>query len=301
MKKTVMSLERKRSLTGYLYLIPWLLGILLFFLYPLFITIYYSFSNINMSTLKITYIGIKNFKDAFYTDAKFPVMLTTAIGSCAANVPLILIFSFMVALLLRKKFKGNFIVKAIFFLTVILASDVFLMMRSQTSNITDAPMQSVMTESSDIFTKMESFSISKYLIGLGINSAWVDYIDNAIQNISTITIRSGIQIFIFLAGLNAIPDSMYEASHIEGATAWENIWKITLPLMTPMILVNLIYTIVDSFETLTNPLLNYISNMAFSSFNFGYSAALSIIYFGIILSILGIVVLLIRKRIYYQG
>ena len=301
MKKRTISLERKRSLTGYIYLIPWLLGILLFFFSPLITTIIYSVSKINMTNLQVTFVGLKNFRDAFFTDAQFPILLTNAVVSCLENVPLILVFSFFVAMLLRKNFKGSFVIKAIFFLTVILSSDMFLLLRIQTSGVTDAPMQSVMNDSSTILTKMNSFSISAYLTGMGINSSWVDYINSAVQNISTITIRSGIQIFIFLAGLNSIPSSMYEASYIEGATAWESIWKITLPLMTPMILVNLIYTIIDSFETLINPMISYITNMAFSSFNIGYSAALSIIYFGIIIFILGIVVLLIRKRIYYQG
>ena len=299
--KRNLSLERKRSLTGYLYLIPWILGILLFFLYPLIMTIIYSVSKLDMQTVELSFVGIKNFSDAFLVDSNFLVLLTDSVLDTVKTVPLILIFSFFIAMMLRKDFRGSTIVKGIFFLTVILSSDVFSMMLIETATVTNAPMLSVTTESASIFSTMDSFSLDQYLVGMGINSGWIAYISSAIDSISDITIRSGIQIFIFLAGLHAIPASMYEAANIEGSTAWENIWKITLPLMTPIILVNLIYTIVDSFETLTNPMLSYISGAAFTNFNFGYSAAMSLIYFVIILALLAIVALFMRNKIYYQG
>jgi ABC-type sugar transport system permease subunit len=254
-----------------------------------------------MHNLKLSFIGLKNFRDAFFADAEFPILLTNAIIDSLQNVPLILIFSFFIAMMIRKKFKGDFIIKSIFFVTVILYSDVYLIMQAETKAVANANIQNVISDSGSFFTTMDSFSISKYLVAFGINPSWVGFVDKAISNISTITLRSGIQIFIFLAGLHSIPNSMYEASNIEGATAWENIWKITLPLMTPVILVNLIYTIVDSFETLINPLLQYIYKQAFGAYNFGYSAALSIIYFSIILAILAMVTLFMRKKTYYQG
>jgi ABC-type sugar transport system permease subunit len=300
-KSKSLSVKTKRSLTGYIFLIPWLVGIALFFAYPLINTIIYSFNKFDMHNLQLSYIGFKNFRDAFFVDAEFPVLLTNAIIDCLENVPLIIIFSFFIAMMIRKQFKGDFIIKSIFFITVILYSDVFLIMQAETKAVANANIQNVINDSGNFFTTMDSLSISKYLIALGINPSWIEFVDKAISNISTITLRSGIQIFIFLAGLHSIPDSMYEASNIEGATAWENIWKITLPLMTPVVLVNLIYTIVDSFETLINPLLQYIYKQAFGSYNFGYSAALSIIYFVIILSFLAIVTLYMRKKTYYQG
>ena len=113
-------------------------------------------------------------------------------------------------------------------------------------------------------------------------------------------IRSGVQIFIFLAALHSIPESMYEAANMEGSTAWESFWTITFPMTGPIILVNCIYTIVDSFVSFLNPVVNYINSISFSQFEFGYSSALSWIYFLCIALIIAVIYLLFRKKIFYQ-
>lgn len=190
------------------------------------------------------------------------------------DVPLILIFSYFAALLLRKKFKGIGIVKTIFFLTVILSSDLFLRMQDSVGAVNNAQMGASMEESQQIFSALQAIDISQYFSSLGLDPAWMNYINDAISNIFFIMIRSGVQIFIFLAALHAIPESMYEAAYMEGCTAWESFWTITFPMTGPIILVNFIYTIVDSFGSFLNPVVTYINSFRSVSLNLDISSAL---------------------------
>lgn len=295
------TLEKRKSRAGIFFILPWLSGLILFFSYPIYMTIRYSLSRLDRNTLEISFVGIENFRYAFQTDAEFPRLLFESTINTIKDVPMIIVFAFFAALLLRKSFFGNSIVKSIFFLTVILSSDVFIRMQIDTGTVSGAVMGSVMQEMDSVFTMLDSLSPDRFSLALGINPAWIEYINDGIRNIFMIMLRSGIQIFLFLAGLHSIPNSFYEACEIEGATAWETFWKITFPMMTPILIVNIVYTIIDSFSTYLNETLRYIYNSAFSRFEYGYSAALSIIYFIVTMVILAIVFFVSRKRVFYQG
>ncbi|MBE6904111.1 MAG: sugar ABC transporter permease [Ruminococcaceae bacterium] len=301
MKKNRMTQERKRSLQAYIYLAPWLVGVLMFFIYAIIQTTVYSFQTVEKSTLSFSFVGISNFRYAFQGDAEFPQLLLSSLITMLSNVPTVLIFAFFVALLLKKRFKGDFMIKAIFFLTVILSSDVFLNMMSDTSSLTAAQENAVVADGGSFFSAMESFELGEYFTEFGIDPAFFEFISDAIEGLSEIMVKSGIPIFIFLAGLYSVPESMYEAANVEGATAWESFWKITLPLMGPVLLVNIVYTIVDSFSSYLNPTLDYIYDQGIQKFNIGYASALSWIYFIIIGIILGVVVFFVNRKIYYQG
>ena len=298
--KRQLTMAQKRSLQGYLYILPWIIGFLAFFLYPIVKTAIFSLNSLDKSTLQLTFVGFKNFADAFTQDANFPQILAGTVVSLV-DVPLILVFSYFIALLLKKDFKGNTIVKSVFFLTVVLSSVLFFRMQMSTSDVNNAQIGVSIQESKQIFTMLKAMDISGYFVNLGISPAIMEYINNAISNIFYIMIRSGIQIFIFLAALHSIPDSMYEASTIEGATGWESFWKITFPMTGPIILVNLVYTVVDSFGSYLNKTVQYIYDLAFNKFNFGYSSALSWIYFICIAAIMGLIFLLFRKKVFYQN
>lgn len=299
MKRKRLSLTQKQSLRGYLYTAPWIIGFLLFFITPVVKTAIYSFNKFDKTTLTATFYGLKNYQYAFTGEAKFLQFLVKSLIGMT-DVPLILIFSYFVALLLRKKFKGIGAVKAIFFLTVILSSDLFLRMQVSIGDINNAQINSSMQDSQQMFSILKAVDLSKYFTSLGIDPMWLNYINDAISNIFFIMIRSGVQIFIFLAGLHSIPMSMYEAANIEGATAWESFWVITFPMTGPIIMVNCIYTIVDSFGSYLNPVIMHINEIAFQQFDFGYSSAMSWIYFLCITIIIAVIYLLFRKKIFYQ-
>ncbi len=291
---------QKRSLQGYLYILPWIIGFLLFFLAPIVQTAVYSFGTLDKETYEITFNGFKNYIHAFRGDAEFPMKLVDSLTKLV-DVVLILIFSYFVALLLRNKFRGCVVVKSIFFLTVILASDLFMQMQTNSSAVNGAQMNASISETQQMFTALQTIDFNKYFAAMGIGGSWIEYLNDAISNIFSIMIRSGIQIFIFLAALHSIPESSYEAVKIEGATAWEIFWVITFPMTGPMILVNAIYTIVDSFGSSLNTVMVYINNIALTKNEMGYASALSWIYFICIAVILAVIYLMFRKKLFYQN
>lgn len=299
MKKRNLTLMQRRGLTGYIFCIPWIVGFLLFFIVPVIKTAYYSFNSFDKVTLEPSYIGIKNFSYAFTGDAEFPQLLVSSLSNLV-EVPLILIFSYFVALLIRKPFKGSAFVKSVFFLTVILASDLFLRIQSSVNEVNNAQMSVAMSESKELFSAMEAIDLSKYFTDFGISDSLMQYINDAISNIFSIMIRSGVQIFIFVAALHSIPESFYEAAHIEGCTSWEAFWTITFPMTGPVILINCIYTVVDSFGSYLNPVITYINDKSFTQFEFGYASALSWIYFICIALIIAAVYMIFRKKIFFQ-
>lgn len=288
--------KQKRGLQGLVFLIPWLIGVGLFFLYAVIQTIVYSFQSVDKFTLTFSFAGFGNYLYAFKRDAEFPRLLVESVISMFTSLATVLVFSFFVALLLKKRFRGDFIIKSIFFLTVILSSDVFLRLQSDTSSLTNAQIGSVVADGGNFFAAMESFDLGKYFTAFGIDPAFFDFINTAIKELSEIMVKSGIPIFIFLAGLYAIPSSIYEAADVAGANAWVCFWKITLPLSMPVLLVNVVYIIVDSFSSYLNPALNYIYEQGIQEFNIGYASALSLIYFIVIGVFMGLIIWFISKK-----
>ena len=288
--------KQKRGLQGLVFLIPWLIGVGLFFLYAVIQTIVYSFQSVDKFTLTFSFAGFGNYLYAFKRDAEFPRLLVESVISMFTSLATVLVFSFFVALLLKKRFRGDFIIKSIFFLTVILSSDVFLRLQSDTSSLTNAQIGSVVADGGNFFAAMESFDLGKYFTAFGIDPALFDFINTAIKELSEIMVKSGIPIFIFLAGLYAIPSSIYEAADVAGANAWVCFWKITLPLSMPVLLVNVVYIIVDSFSSYLNPALNYIYEQGIQEFNIGYASALSLIYFIVIGVFMGLIIWFISKK-----
>lgn len=297
-KKRRIGLEQKKAMQGYLYVLPWVIGFFAFFLYPMIQTAVYSFNTLNKSDFSLSFAGWKNYYDAFRTDVNFPQYLGNSMLDLK-DVLLILIFSFFVALLLRRKFPGSLIVKAIFFITILMESDMFLQLQSSTSSVMNAQMASTVTEAQNTFTMLKSMDVTKYFSSLGFSTDAIKYLNTAISNIFGIMVKSGIQVFIFLAALHGIPDSMYEAANMEGATQWETFWKVTFPMCGPMILVNFVYTVVDSFGSSSNDALQYIYTTAVTDFNFGFSAAMAWIYFLCISLILGVVFLIFGRKVFY--
>ena len=296
MKTVHLGRERRNGLKGYLYLAPWLIGVVFFFAYSIIMTARYSFQTVDKTTFVFSDVGFANYLYAFRGDADFPRLLAESMLSMLASTPTVLIFAFFVAMLLRKEFKGNFIIKAIFFLTVILSSDVFLRLQNDTGSLTAAQSGAVVADGGQFFSAMDSFDLSAYFSDFNIGSGFFNFINSAIQELSQIMLKSGIPIFIFLAGLYSVPDSMYEAANVEGAGVWVSFWKITLPLMMPVLRVNLVYIIVDSFTSYLNETLNYIYTQGIRNFNIGYASALSWIYFLTVAIFLGIALLIVTRR-----
>ena len=226
-------------------------------------------------------------------DPDYVVSLTGSLKSLLTDIPSILIFSLLVAMILNQKFRGRMIARAVFFLPVIIASGIVI-------DILNGDMTSAMMKSGEK-SSGSMFQVSMFqntLLEAGLSQDIVDFIADSANNVFELSWRSGVQILLFLAGLQAIPPSLYEAADIDGCTAWERFWKITFPMLSSIMLVNLVYSVTDTFVSYGNDTMQRILREG-QEMHFAYSAATAWIYFGVIVLVLGAVFLLTRRHITY--
>jgi ABC-type sugar transport system permease subunit len=302
MNKSWLTLRRKRSFLGVIFISPWLVGFIFMFAYPLVESLRFSFSKLVVGTsgFKLQSLGWKNFHEALYVHATFNRVLTESVMTMIINVPLILFFSLFSATLLNQRFFGRGIARALFFLPVILASGAIaaaelnglIAQLGTAAATTDEPV----TGAAGL---MANFHLEDILLSSGMPITFVDYIVGAVNRIYSIISASGVQILIFLAALQSIPSSMYEVAKMEGATGYETFWKITFPMVSPLIITNVIYTIIDSFTD--SPVTNIIYTTAFGGLDFGLSAAMAWLYTLAISLILLVMGALVSRKVFYNS
>ena len=206
-----------------------------------------------------------------------------------------MVFSFFVSLILNQKFKGRALVRAIFFLPVILSSGVIIGL--ETDNALMASLEASIEQTTSGISV--TAAMENILRTAGIGTRAYEEVFELIDNIYDVAVASGIQIIIFLSGLQTIPQSMYEAADIEGCTKWESLWKITFPMISSLFLVNWIYTIVDFCMRSDNEVIDKISEVMVQQINYGLGSAMAWVYFVIVMVIIGISSLIISKGVYY--
>jgi len=295
-KRSINSYDGQKALWGFIFVLPWLLGFVFFFLTPLITSLQYSFSKVEASSsgIQTSFVGMSNYIDALLVNPNFNRELVESIMDIVIDVPLILIFSLFVAVILDQEFFGRSLARSIFFLPVILASGVIIGLEAE-SLVQEINQQNAAM--GGVSNVLRAFELERIMIGAGVNATIVQYLTGAVGRIYEIVSLSGVQILIFLAAIQGISPSVYEAAKMEGATGYEAFWKITLPMVSPLILVNLIYTIIDSFSR--SPVTDLIMSTGFDNFNFGLSSAMAWIYFISIMLILGISSYLISKKVFY--
>lgn len=296
-QRKLRGLERRKVISGYMFTLPFTLGFLIFMIRPLFQSLYMSFSNVDVSAggFKIIFAGLENYKRTFTIDIEFNRLLTEEILRMCINTPAIIVFSFFSALVLNQKFKGRGFVRAIFFLPVILSSGVILGVEYNNSLL--AGMQEMIAKS-DTGTSITG-AIQDILVTSGVGTRAFRIVFDIVDGIYDVAVSSGIQIIIFLSGLQTIPSSMYEAADIEGCTAWEKLWKITFPMISPLFLVNWVYTIVDFCMRSDNQVMEKIREEMVVQINYGFSSAMAWVYFLIVILIIGVTSFIISKGVYY--
>ena len=298
MKKLHMSYEKKKGLYGYGFIALWFVGVLMFFIIPVLKSFYYSFNDVTPETgyLLTKWAGIANYKRAFMTDPTFRQYLVDALKDMAFNLPVIIIFSMFVAIIINQKFRGRTFARAVFFLPVIIATGpVYAIITGnlETSGNSSAEQFSTMFETDMVDQLLEFVGI------YGFGSTFIDMLTELTSDILNLVWKCGIQIIIFLSAFQGIPTSAKEAAAIEGATSWEFFWKITLPYVSPMILVNIVYTVIDAFTDPTNEVMARVLEVQ-SDWQYGYSAAMAWSYFGIILVALGIIFAIMKNLVWYD-
>ena len=303
--KLRLSMTTRHAMKGYMFILPWLIGFIYFYVRCLFLTTEFSLSSMTVKSTggyELSWVGLKNFIDAFTSHASFKQVLTTSVWDMMIDVPLIIFFSLFVSMLLNRKFKGRGLVRAIFFLPIILNADAVTDAMAMAARMMNGGLTAVSSEMAAAATSNSTVGIGYYvaLFGeLALPTSVLEYIVGAVDRISSIIQSSGVQIILFIAALQSIPGSLYEVARIEGATGYETFWKVTFPMVMPHIITNTIYTIVDHFSRSDVVELAY--NTAFSEYNYGLSSAFSLISTLVTLLILGIVVWLLSKRTFYYN
>ncbi len=295
--KKKKTLAQKNAIAGYLFILPFIIGFLAFLAYPLIESLQMSFCDVTVGVggFDMKFNGIANFNKAFRVDPEFNRLLTESLSNMAYRVPATLIFSFFVALLLNQDFKGRGFVRAIFFLPVILSSGVIVGL--EYNNTLLQGMEDVVAEAGS--NSSITATLQEILDTGGIGSKFFGYVFDIVDGVYDVAIASGIQIIIFLSGLQTISTSMYEAAKIEGCTAWESFWKITLPMVSSLILVNIVYSIIDFLIRTDNEVMEKINDTMSRQMDYGFSSAMAWSYFVIVMAIVGVISLIISKKVYY--
>lgn len=292
-----LSMRKRRAITGYLFILPFLIGFFFFVVGPLVTSLRMSFSKVSLdSTAGFTMqsVGLENYLRALTVDKDFNRLLWDSVRSLLIDVPSIILFSLIIAVLLNRKFPGRSAIRAIFFMPVILASGVVLGMEK--SNILLTGVQELQKTASDTTI---TTALQKLLLGAMGQNAFVDVILTIIDHLYEIVISSSIQTVIFLSALQTINPSIYEAAEMEGCSQWECLWKITIPMVSPMILVNWIYTIIDRFVRADNQLMQKILDTMNVNLDYGFGSAMGWIYCIAMLSLIGLSVLVLSRMVYY--
>ena len=304
-KRKVASLDRKKARAGWVFVLPFVIGFVLVYLPIMWNSIYMSFHSLHIVTgggFTLEFVGLENYENALFKDPGFVQTLVTGLGELAFDIPAILIFSLFMAVLLNQKMAGRAVFRAIFFIPVILSTGIMEAIEGQ--NILGTMMEG--TESIDgsqtsaanqIVNVMD---IERLFSSMKMGQELVVVVVQIVNQIYDIVNRSGVQMLIFLAGLQSISPAIYEACRIDGCTAWETFWKITFPMISPMILVNAVYTIIDSFTTNSNSVMAYINGVYQGSEGQVLSSAMAWMYFIIVMLILAAVVGIFSAFVFYQ-
>ena len=294
-------LYTRRNRVGLLFILPFLIGFIWFFLPSLFETAYYAFNDVSLGVgtgLQFEFLGLDNFKRAFTIDAHFLMLLGNVVKGMIRDLFVITIFSFFIANVLNQKFIIRPFARVVFFLPVILATG--LIESAQVGDILSEMYSGntgneIATGMSGQIQLMQLFDLEQLLLSSNISPGLAGVITGAVDSIYEVVNASGVQILIFLAGLQSISPSIFEASKVEGATKWEEFWKITFPMMMPMIFVAAIYTLIDSFVRPAYGVLEYIRSWGFTQGRLGYASSLSIIYAAVVLATMGVTALVLGR------
>ena len=305
--KRPASLDKRKARAGWFFVAPFVIGFVLIYLPIIFDSIKFSFHEIDpvrTGGYTLTWVGFQNYQKALFVDADYVKTLVTGIRQLILEVPAIVIFSLFIAVLLNDKIAGRAAFRAILFVPVILSTGLIASIEAQNNlsefmdpsegGIDDGTGQSAAAQLSAAINLEALFANMK--VGTGL----VEYVASAVDSISTIVNRSGVQILIFLAGLQSISPAIYESCKIDGATTWETFWKITFPMISPMILVNAVYTIIDAFTSESNAVMRLIDRVYSQPDGNVLSSAMAWMYFLVVILILAAVSGIMSAFVFYQ-
>lgn len=294
-RKKSLKLIRRQQRAGYLFVLPWVIGFIFFFLQPFLESMWFALNNVTMGDggTKTSFVGLGNFRFLLLEDSRFLVNLGDVTLDMLVQVAVCTILSLLVAVVLVQDFRGRTVYRAIFFLPIIMTSGVVY---SMVGSVVD----SMAVSTGNVYMSGNSF-IALMERG-GISDTLIDYIKKAVESIYVMAVNCGVPILLYISGLQKIPESAYEAARIEGAGKWDIFWKITVPKISPIIFLNIVYSIVDSCtaygrEEDGNVMMMAIQEMGFGkTMQFGMSSAMAWLYFAVILAFLLLAWLFVGRK-----
>lgn len=295
-RKSRLTLVQRDALVGRGFVLPFYLGFIFFSLGPLIQTFRFMFyrSTVKPGGFNMDWIGKENFEYVFTKDASFIENLFDSVGNMIWQVPLILFISLFLAVLINTKFHGRAFVRVVFFLPVIVMTGT-VMLIVQNDAVASAALSGEVVAGGKI---EYSVGLESLLLQAGLNSKVVELFTTLSNDIFNLAWKAGVQIIIFLSGLQSIPSSLYEASSVEGATKWEEFFKITIPMLLPTFVLNAVYTIVDAFTDVNNEAMNQVM-VQVQKLDYGKAAVMSYSYFVLIAifvaAVMGIFALLNKR------
>lgn len=277
-------IESLKSRYGLMFITPWVIGFILFFAIPIFQSVWFSLCDVTLDNqgLVTKFVGIEHYRYALLDSGAYTATLGTAITSLLYQLPIIVLISMVLSLILNQKFRGRTFFRSLFFLPVIVATGIvmdilFMTTGSMTESTVNESLSGNMFDVSDVVAFLD--------LPMGIS----DYVQKAISNIFDLIWSSGIQTVLFIAGLQSVPSSLYEASCVEGATKWEEFWFITFPSLSQVTLLVMIYTMVEQFTSSRNPMIDSMYALMKSG-NYDETSAVLWFYFALVGIIMGVVI-----------
>lgn len=289
-KKKTRGIEKHRARYGYMFLSPWIIGLLLFFIIPIGQSLYYAFCNVKLSEsgLKTFFVGMENFDYIINAHPKYVNYMMESLATIGYSLPAIIIISLIIALILNSKFKGRTFFRGLYFLPVIIASGVVieLLFSVNSEDLISAGMSEAVSNN--------MIDFSEVVLKLGIPNEFSKYLTAVLDNIFEIVWNCGIQIILFIAGMQSIPEQLYEVAKVEGCTKWEEFWFITLPMLSRILTLVVVFTIVELLTTKTNVLMSLVL-ATINNLEYGVGAAMAWLYFLIIGFVLAAVMYILDR------
>lgn len=289
-------LESRRGRWGYVFTFPFIIGAVLGIIYPVVLSLVYSFGELIPQEIgyKIDFVGIENYKTLFTVDPDFTRQLVETLQNTILKVPVAIIFSFFLACVLNAEFPGRGLARTVLFLPMIISSKLVKTLLNQ--DIVSSEMSNKGAEEA----VMLSDKFAEFLMSMNVGDGLADFLTSSVNDIQNLLYMSVIPTIIILAGLQSVSRSIYEASYVEGATSWEVLWKISLPMVSPLLLVSLIYCVIDSFTGVGNSIISRVGYECFTAFNFGIGSAVAWSYLIVVLLIVAVVFLIANRFVSYD-
>lgn len=292
--KKKLSYERKKSYYGYGFISIWAVGFVILFLVPFINAVRYSLSDLSIqqSSLGLVPVGLQNYIDLFIHNSEFLPAFTETLSQVAVSTPLILVFSIFIAVILNQKFRGRTFFRMVFFLPVIISGGIAI------DIINNNYFLEFISSGARTGSMFGSESINEAMLAAGIPQTTVQYIEETVATIFNLIWNSGIQILIFIAGLQSIPSTLYEVAAVEGSNGWTTFWKITVPMLAPMLVVNVFYTVVDNMISYSNSMFKLIDRYM-NALKFDEAAAMAILNFLVLLLVVVVIFVIGNRHVHY--